>query len=122
MYTKLIGKTIKSITGLSESSEVVIINFTDGSLITQTHDQDCCETVQVEQVDGPVAKHIGAKFYGLDEKEIGNYEQVVNGYDSLTATFYTLKTSAGYLDWRWYGESNGYYSESVDTSIIAKRN
>ena len=42
----------------------------------------------------------------------------LNDYDdSYTWTFYTIITSKGTMKLRWYGTSNGYYSESVTLAI-----
>jgi hypothetical protein len=118
----LLLRVIESIEGLEEDSSDVTIKFTDGTYITQYHEQDCCESVYITQVDGNASKHIGATMISLEEKVLDSEDMssddLPDYYESLTATFYTMKTSKGYLDWRFFGESNGYYSESVNCKFI----
>jgi len=108
--------TITKIEGLVQDSNTIEITLSDGKVIKQYHRQDCCEYVAVHQVDGNISKHIGAKYIELlcKSRRAQNDEVSASG----TWTFYTLKTSKGYLDWRWLGESNGYYSEDVTTVTL----
>jgi len=116
-YRNFTGKYIKDIKGLEVDSDYILIEFEDGTYIKFYHDQDCCEFVRITQVDNDVSRHIGAMFLRINEKIVDDYDnrEDPDGYDeSATATFYDIVTTKGFLSFRWVGESNGYYSESVD--------
>jgi len=49
----------------------------------------------------------------IAEQVSGAAEPDVEHYESYTYTFYKFATRKGYVDVRWLGESNGYYSEGV---------
>ena len=114
---ELIGKTIISIRGMEKGSAAIYFTCSDGS--EMYHEQDCCEYVRVEDVCGDVNRLLNTPILKAEER-ISRGENNEWG-DSSTWTFYALATSKGYVDLRWLGESNGYYSESVDFRRINNR-
>jgi hypothetical protein len=107
--TQMIGKTPVKIYECPHGEEIVF-TFSDGSKAKFYHEQDCCESVIIEDVNGDWNDLIGNPLLVADER-ISHDEP--NGYDSDTWTFYTFRGIGGSVDVRWHGSSNGYYSESV---------
>lgn len=81
------------------------------------HWQNCCESVQIEDICGDLADLVGSPIVQADESESRDRPEGLNReYESVseTWTFYRIATAKGLVVVRWVGESNGYYSESVD--------
>lgn len=106
----LIGKTFESVYVNHDNDEMYFI-MESGRMYKFYHHQDCCEVVYIEDINGNLSDLENTPIL-LAEEFI--HENVYAGFDSSTYTFYRFTTSKGYVDVRWCGESNGYYSESVD--------
>lgn len=117
MFSELKGKVIIKIEKSTKGKDEILFYLSDGSIYSQHHEQDCCESVNIEDIEGDLNDLIGYPILQADEStNIGNG----NG-ESETWTFYKLATIKGYVTIRWYGESNGYYSESVDWKCIKEK-
>ena len=112
----LVGKTIVDIKGMIQDSEEIIFTLNDGVKYKMYHEQDCCECVYLEEINGDIENILNSEILRFDEKIEDNPE----ADESQTYTFYTIATINGYVDLRWNGESNGYYSESVDFELLEK--
>jgi hypothetical protein len=113
-FEELLGKTIVEIDGAVEGSDVIVILCDDGSKYMMYHEQDCCESVDVYDICGDIDRLIGKPLTKV-ECVTNNTDSAAGQFDeSYTWTFYHLATVKGYVTIRWYGESNGYYSEEVD--------
>lgn len=117
----LLGKTLKSITGQPEGDEMIFITD-QGERYKMHHFQDCCESVYINDICGDLEDLIGSPIIRAEERSSEDWPNDVEKpeYDpeSCTWTFYELATIKGSVTIRWLGESNGYYSESVDISEI----
>jgi hypothetical protein len=113
----LIGKTLASITGTTGDDQMDFIT-SDGEHYQMFHSQDCCESVRVEDICGDIEDLIGVPLLMADESLSSEHPEGAppREYEdeSFTWTFYRFATIKGSVTIRWYGSSNGYYSESVD--------
>lgn len=108
---EMVGKTFTRVTGGVGDGELVFEN--DQERYVFYHEQDCCESVSIEDIVGELSDLVGEPL--LMAEEVSGYTGPEPEYaDSYTWTFYKFATRLGYVDVRWLGESNGYYSESVD--------
>jgi len=82
------------------------------------HTQDCCESVDINDIVGDLEDLVGEPLL-LAEQVQGETPVDFNeeDHESVTWTFYKFATRKGYVDVRWLGESNGYYSEGVDLFV-----
>lgn len=98
-----------------DQDEIVFL-FDDGTACKFSHEQSCCESVYIEDVNGDWDDLIGTPLLVAEERvPLGDDLPPLDRWaKSYTWTFYTFRSIKGSVDVRWYGESNGYYSEEVD--------
>ena len=117
-FEKLEGKTFSKIRVNKEIDE---ISFTtpEGEEYTMLHVSDCCESVEIDDICGDLDDLIDTPI--LLAEEATNSDKHPEGVelpeyvdDSFTWTFYKIATIKGAVTIRWFGTSNGYYSESVE--------
>lgn len=118
-FKDLIGVTLTAVKG-AVGVELITFEAEDGREWRMYHSQDCCESVFVEDIAGDLNDLIGAPI--MQAEESSNSDERKQGEteaseDSFTWTFYRIATSKGLVVLRWLGESNGYYSESVDFDL-----
>jgi len=110
-FSVLKGKTIIGIKKIDQEE----LQFTcdDGSKYSMYHDQDCCEQVYIEDICGDMNDLLNSPILVAEEVSNRDDKPKYEYDDSYTWTFYKLETAYGFVTIRWYGSSNGYYSESV---------
>jgi hypothetical protein len=126
---QLLGKTLVSIEK-NEDEDQIIFTTDSGVRYKMYHSQDCCESVSIDDINGDLDDLIGSpiliaeessssdpipeQLAELEKQKEEDGEYYYDGDESFTWSFYKLATVKGYVDIRWYGASNGYYSETVD--------
>ena len=80
------------------------------------HKQSCCEAVYLESIVGELEDILNSLILIAEEVSNQLLPPKISDYEpeSYTWTFYNFSTINGSVQLRWYGSSNGYYSECVD--------
>ena len=112
---QMLGKTFVEVTGSVGSGEMLFVTA-EGERFMFAHQQDCCESVDINDIVGDLQDLVGTPLLVAEEVS-GATEPDEEHYESYTYTFYKFATRKGYVDVRWLGESNGYYSEGVDLFV-----
>ena len=117
---ELIGRTFIS---FKHDENELIFNDSNGNIIKFYHEQDCCESVEIDDIIGDLNDLLNSPLIKAEKRESEENPpniDIPEYQGSFTWTFYHFATKKGYVDIRWYGESNGYYSEDVSMAINDK--
>lgn len=112
-FDEIVGKTL---TGIAvHGQDQIDFAFSDGSEYSMLHFADCCEDVYLDDVCGDLDALVGQRVAGAELVTNNGSCTFSNpiGPESYTWTFYKLLTDKEAVTLRWYGSSNGYYSEEV---------
>ena len=112
---ELLGKVLVDVVNVDNYELIFICD--NGDKYKLYHEQHCCEEVYIDDINGDLKDLIGSPILMAEEHSSKKNPEDVNMpeyQEYFTWTFYKLATIKGYVNIRWYGESNGYYSEEVD--------
>ncbi len=100
------------------------VKYTDNSLVfyikdiptyVMGHIQDCCESIDLIDFDeNDLEKLVDTPILTAYKSSNSTDPPLWEKEESYTWTFYNISTVKGSVNLRWYGASNGYYSEDVN--------
>ena len=112
-FKELQGRTLCRAESVNDELRLYL---TDSHYVRFYHEQDCCESVSIDDICGSLEDLVGEPL--TEAEEVSGYNGPETGDESYTWTFYRFATRLGAVTVRWYGSSNGYYSEGVSVAIV----
>lgn len=88
-----------------------------GLPLIMMHEQECCESVWLEDINGDLEDLLNSP---ITVAECVTNRTGDDRREGETWTFYKIGTVKGTVTLRWYGTSNGYYSEKAEFGIMGK--
>lgn len=121
-FEDLKGKTLIDIKVCKSCDDYILFTDSEQKHYKLFHYQDCCEDVTIDDICGDLSDLLNSPI--LLAEEVSNNDplkpEAETQFDSFTWTFYKLSTIKGSVTIRWFGTSNGYYSESVSFEEITQ--
>jgi len=114
-FDALVGEVLEAI-DVDKEKDQILFTTRSGRQFLIHHEQDCCETVEIVGQDGCFLKLVGKPI--VEAREIAIDTSDDDNSDSQTTTTLVFRVDGETVISRWVGDSNGYYSESVDISEI----
>ena len=115
----LVGEVLTHI-DTDEKNNEVLLTTASGRQIKIFHSQDCCESVYIEDTEGNWHELIGKVLVEAKHEESSEGDPPQEYAESWTRTSLTFKVDGATVISKWIGESNGYYSESVDLEDVTR--
>ncbi len=118
--SSLVGEVLTYI-DIDDGNNEIMLTTASNRTIRIYHIQDCCESVRIEDTQGNWHELIGKVIVEASEdvEPQGDPPPTTKYPDSWTRTTLTFRVNGATVISRWIGESNGYYSESVDIEDVS---
>lgn len=117
VFEDLVGHVFVKVTGKAGDETMQFVRE-DGAIFEFYHQQDCCEMVSIDDVCGDLSDLVGSTILIAEAVSNAPFTEDMrkksDKEESFTWTFYKFATAKGHVTVRWFGVSNGYYSEHVD--------
>lgn len=134
-FESLVGKTFIDVQHVPEGvvgdSDAIVFTVSEDEKYAQYYSQDCCASCSISDITGELSDLVGSPVVSAyessssgnidtDGNETETSEVPEDRYsdDSHTWTFYRISTLRGTVVIRWYGSSNGYYSDHASFARI----
>ena len=113
----IVGEVLTHI-DLDPERDAIRLTTESGRTFLIHHDQDCCESVHIEDTEGNWRELLGKQVIEVTHEETESGDPPPEDAESWTRTALAFKVDDATVISRWIGESNGHYSESVTIAEI----
>ncbi len=97
-----------------KQQEKIVFQMADGWRFELYHEQECCETVWLEDINGDLNDLVGTPIIVAEKRSRFDED---SEDDSKTWTFFCFRTTKGTVDVSFAGTSNGCYRVDADMCV-----